>query len=158
MPPSSVKETNVGASLLPAMLSGQGRRDARARSGTSRASSCASAASEPWIVPVDRLGVPDYDELVLVANADKLDDQRDDLRLFISARSRGARARRARTRAARPRRCSTRTRDLKAKPTRESVRVTIPALFPRSGDQPWGYLDPVAVAQLRRLDGRQRRC
>ena len=46
----------------------------------------------PWIVPVDRLGVPDYDELVLVANADKLDEQRDDLRLFISAVSRGARA------------------------------------------------------------------
>ena len=42
--------------------------------------------------------MPDYDELVLVANADKLDDKRDDLRLFISARSRGARARPAGTR------------------------------------------------------------
>ena len=44
----------------------------------------------PWI-PVDRLGVPDYDELVLVANSDKLEDRSDDLRLFISALARGPR-------------------------------------------------------------------
>ena len=78
-----------------------------ARSGTSRASSCASASSEPWIVPVDRLGVPDYDELVLVANADELDDQRDDLRLFISAVARGAREARRDPRG-RPRRAARR--------------------------------------------------
>ena len=49
---------------------------------------------------MNRLGVPDYDELVLVANSDKLDDQRDDLRLFISALSRGAREARRDPRAA----------------------------------------------------------
>ena len=46
--------------------------------------------SAPTITPVDRLGVPDYDELVLVANADELDEQRDDLRLFIGALRQGS--------------------------------------------------------------------
>ena len=78
-------------------------------------------------------GVPDYDELVLVANSDKLDEQRDDLRLFISAVAAG-RPRRAREPARRPRSALLdANRDLKAQgPPATSVRVTIPALFPRS--------------------------
>ena len=96
----------------------------------------------PWIVPVNRLGVPDYDELVLVANSDKVDDQRDDLRLFISALSRGAREARRDPRAAAGVLLDA-NKDLKAKPTRESVRVTIPALFPEKAERPYGFLDPV---------------
>ena len=90
VPESSVKETNVGASLLPAMLSGQGRRDA-GRLLERRGRRAAPAPPAAWIAPVDRLGVPDYDELVLVANADERRRPRDDLRLFISAVARGAR-------------------------------------------------------------------
>jgi putative hydroxymethylpyrimidine transport system substrate-binding protein len=101
-----------------------------------------SRRARPWIQPVDRLGVPDYDELVLVANADKLDDQRDDLRLFVSAVARGA------TEARQDPRGATRVlldanRDLREKTTATSVRLTIPTLFGPSG-KPWGYLDPVA--------------
>ena len=46
---------------------------------------------QPSIAPVDRLGVPDYDELVLVARENDVEDKRDDLRLFIGAVARGAR-------------------------------------------------------------------
>jgi putative hydroxymethylpyrimidine transport system substrate-binding protein len=142
--PSSVKETNVGASLLPAMLSGKVDAtlaafwnvegvELRDRAGSKR-------SDAPTITPVDRLGVPDYDELVLVANADELDDKRDDLRLFIGALAKGAEEARRDPRGSSDALLEA-NRDLKARTTRESVRVTLPALFPGSG-KPWGYLDP----------------
>ena len=141
VPKSSVKVTNVGASLLPAMLSG--KVDATlAAFWNVEGVELRQRGQRPWIVPVSRLGVPDYDELVLVANSDKLDDQRDDLRLFISALSRGARAARSDPRAAADALLDA-NKDLKAKATRESVRLTIPTLFPEKRDQPFGYLDPV---------------
>jgi putative hydroxymethylpyrimidine transport system substrate-binding protein len=98
--------------------------------------------ARPWIKPVDRLGVPDYDELVLVANKDKLSEQRDDLRLFVSALARGAAQARRDPRGA-ARALLDANRDLKPKETQTSVRLTIPALFPKSG-RPWGFQDPVA--------------
>ena len=79
---------------------------------------------------------------MLVANADKLDDQRDDLRLFISALSRGARTARSDPRAAATALLDA-NEDLKAKSTRESVRLTIPALFPEKSNRPFGFMDPV---------------
>ena len=133
----------------------EGRRDAR-RLLERRGRRARQRGAKPGSCPVDRLGVPDYDELVLVANSDKLDDQRDDLRLFISAVARG-RGGAARTRAARRRRCLTRIRDLKAKATaRERARSRSRRCFPTSG-QPVGLPGPGRLAQLRRLDGRQRR-
>jgi putative hydroxymethylpyrimidine transport system substrate-binding protein len=141
LPSSAVKETNVGQSLLPAMLSG--KVDATLGGFWNvEGVQLKARGAKPWIEPVDRLGVPDYDELVLVANADKLDSQRDDLRLFVSAVARGASEARKDPRGAAQALLDA-NRHLKAKETAASVRVTIPALFPKSG-QPWGYLDPVA--------------
>jgi putative hydroxymethylpyrimidine transport system substrate-binding protein len=147
--PSSVKETNVGASLLPAMLSGKvdatlgafwnvegvELRDRAKCLHTGR-----DCTHPPTITPVNELGVPDYDELVLVANSDKLDDERDDLRLFIGALAKGAKEARRDPRGSAAALLDANP-DLKAKTTRESVRVTLPALFPGSG-RPWGFLDP----------------
>ena len=141
VPSSSVKETNVGSSLLPAMLSG--KVDATLGGFWNvEGVELRSRGAKPWIEPVDKLGVPDYDELVLVANADKLDGERDDLRLFISAVARGASEAR-RDPAGASRALLDANRDLKRKETTESVRLTIPTLFPKSG-RPWGYLDPVS--------------
>jgi putative hydroxymethylpyrimidine transport system substrate-binding protein len=141
IPASAVKETNVGASLMPAMLSG--KVDATLGGFWNvEGVELRSRGAKPWIESVDKLGVPDYDELVLVANADKLDGERDDLRLFISAVARGAsEARRDPGGASRA--LLDANRDLKRKETTESVRLTIPTLFPKSG-RPWGYLDPIA--------------
>ncbi len=91
---------------------------------------------------MDRLGVPDYDELVLVARESDVSERRDDLRLFISATARGAnQARRDPGQAAQA--LLDANPDLKERFTRASVRATIPALFPEKSDQPWGYLDAV---------------
>jgi putative hydroxymethylpyrimidine transport system substrate-binding protein len=142
--PSSVKETNVGASLLPAMLSG--KVDATLAAfwnveGVELRDRAKTRGSDaPTITPVDRLGVPDYDELVLVANADELDAKRDDLRLFIGALAKGAQEARRDPRGSAAALLDANP-DLKARTTRESVRVTLPALFPSSG-KPWGHLDP----------------
>jgi putative hydroxymethylpyrimidine transport system substrate-binding protein len=141
VPESSVKETNVGSSLLPAMLSG--KVDATLGGFWNvEGVELKDRGAKPWIAPVDRLGVPAYNELVLVANSDKLGDQRDDLRLFVSALARGAKAARQDPRGA-TKALRDANRDLKAKETEASVRLTIPTLFPKSG-RPWGYQDPVA--------------
>ena len=138
--PSSVKETNISTSLLPAMLSG--RVDATLGAFWNvEGVELRLRGKKPTVIPVDRLGVPNYDELVLVANANEIDKRRDDLRLFIGAVAKGAREARKD-----PRRAAAlllrANKDLKPKLTRESVRVTLPALFPENGAKPWGYLDP----------------
>jgi putative hydroxymethylpyrimidine transport system substrate-binding protein len=147
--PSSVRETNVGASLLPAMLSGKVDATLGAfwnvegielRDRAKCLSGSRGCSHPPTITPVNELGVPDYDELVLVANSDKLDDERDDLRLFIGGLAKGAKEARRDPRGSADALLEA-NRDLKARTTRESVRVTLPALFPGSG-RPWGYLDP----------------
>ncbi len=141
VPKSSVKVTNVGASLLPAMLSGKVDATLGAFWNVEGVE-LRQRRQRPRIVPVNRLGVPDYDELVLVANSDSLEDKRDDLRLFISALSRGARTARSDPRAAAEALLDA-NNDLKARSTRESVRLTIPTLFPEKRTQPFGYLDRV---------------
>lgn len=88
---SDVEEVNVGFSLLPAILGGQadailgGFRNVEGVDLTLRGES-------PVIQPVDELGVPTYDELVLVANGGEIDDRAEELRLFISALAKGTRA------------------------------------------------------------------
>jgi putative hydroxymethylpyrimidine transport system substrate-binding protein len=141
VPASSVKETNVGASLLPAMLSGKVDATLGAFWNVEGVE-LRQRRQRPWIAPVDRLGVPDYDELVLVANEDQVKEHRDDLRLFISAVSRGARQARQDPAGA-VKALTGANKDLRPRTTRASVRLTIPVLFPEKGDQPFGYLDPV---------------
>jgi putative hydroxymethylpyrimidine transport system substrate-binding protein len=141
VPASSVKETNVGASLLPAMLSGKVDATLGAFWNVEGVE-LRQRRQRPWIAPVDRLGVPDYDELVLVANEEDVDERRDDLRLFISAVARGARQARTDPATA-TRNLIDNNEDLRPRTTRAGVRLTIPALFPEQRDQPWGYLDRV---------------
>jgi putative hydroxymethylpyrimidine transport system substrate-binding protein len=141
VPRDSVKETNVGASLLPAMLSGKVDATLGAFWNVEGVE-LRQRGQRPWIAPVDRLGVPDYDELVLVANEDDVEGRRDDLRLFISAVARGARQARNDPRTA-TRNLLDANEDLRPRTTRASVRLTIPTLFPEDEERPFGYLDPV---------------
>src|SRR5207247_2509890 len=46
---------------------------------------------DPTVLPVNELGIPAYDELVLVANSDTLDDKSEEIRLFIAALEHGTR-------------------------------------------------------------------
>jgi putative hydroxymethylpyrimidine transport system substrate-binding protein len=139
VPRSSVKETNVGASLLPAMLSGKVDATLGAFWNVEGVE-LRQRGKRPTVIPVDRLGVPDYDELVLVASEDDLDQEREDLRLFAGALAKGAREARRDPQGA-TRALLESNRDLKPRLTRASVRLTLPALFPEKSGQPWGYLD-----------------
>jgi putative hydroxymethylpyrimidine transport system substrate-binding protein len=142
VPQSSVKETNVGASLLPAMLAG--KVDATLGGFWNvEGVELRLRRTRPRVIPVDRLGVPSYDELVFVANRDRLGDERDDLRLFVSAVARGAAAARSDPAGA-TKALLDGNKDLKRRQATESVRLTIPTLFPTGRDRPWGYMDPVA--------------
>ena len=137
--PDDVKSVNVGAGLLPAILSGKaaailgGFRNIEGVELTAR-------GRGPTVTPVDELGVPTYDELVLVAKGERLEEDPDAIRLFIAALARGTAAA---------------TEDpglaikslLDANPeldrriTRAEVAATLPLLEPRQG-QPFGYMDP----------------
>ena len=88
--PSSVKERNVGFSLVPALLTG--RVDATLGAFWNyEGVDLKLRGRKPRIIRVDDAGVPTYNELVLVANADALDRDGGTIRAFIGALSRGVR-------------------------------------------------------------------
>ncbi len=86
--PSDADEVNVGFNLLPALIGGKvdailgGFRNIEGVDLELR-------GLDPRVVPVDELGVPTYDELVLVADADAVEDDEERIRGFLSALSRG---------------------------------------------------------------------
>lgn len=91
VPAASVSQVNVGLGLLPALLGGRadailgGFRNVEGVELTQR-------GDDPTILPVDEVGVPTYDELVLVASEDTIDQRPEELRLFISALAKGTTA------------------------------------------------------------------
>ena len=96
----------------------------------------------PQIIPVDDAGVPTYDELVFVANEGALDREKDKIRAFIRAVSRGADAvRRHPDKGIQP--LLEANPDLDPKLQKESVKETLPVFFPPKG-KPFGYQDPGA--------------
>ena len=87
--PEDVTQVDVGLGLLPAVLSG--RADCARRLSQHRGRRPRRAERDPRVVPVDELGIPTYDELVLVANSDRVAEDPELLRLFIDALERGTR-------------------------------------------------------------------
>lgn len=140
--PDSVKETSVGENLIGALLSGK----VSAILGgfwNVEGVELRQKHKDPSIIPVDEAGVPDYDELVLVANESRLREDPDPIRLFIGALSRGAWQARDNPDLA-DRAILKANHDLDAKFVRASVRATLPAFFPERGGRPFGYQDPLA--------------
>ena len=92
--PASVKEVNVGFNLVPAMLSG---KVAATLGGfwNYEAIQLQQLHKHPLVIPVDRAGVPTYDELVLVVREDEARKRGQDLRAFMQALTRGEREVRA---------------------------------------------------------------
>jgi putative hydroxymethylpyrimidine transport system substrate-binding protein len=88
--PDSVDQQDVGLGLLPAVLSG--KADAML-GGFSNVEGVdlAERGQDPRVVPVNRLGVPAYDELVLVANTSQIEDDPEPLQLFLQALEHGTR-------------------------------------------------------------------
>ena len=93
------------------------------------------------MLPVDKLGIPTYNELVLVANSDTLDEKSDDIRLFLDALERGTKAAVADPAAA-TKNVLAAGKGLDPKITAAEVRKTLPLLMPKSTGHPYGYMDP----------------
>jgi putative hydroxymethylpyrimidine transport system substrate-binding protein len=92
------------------------------------------------VVPVDELGIPTYDELVLVANSDRVAEDPELLRLFIDALERGTRAAVDDPEAATEAVLAA-GEGLEPKLTRAEIDATLPLLLPERESQPYGYMD-----------------
>ncbi len=139
---SEVKAVNVGFSLLPALVGGS----ADAMLGgfqNVEGVDLRERGLKPVITPVDRLGVPTYDELVLVANREDLEADPEKYRLFLAALERGTDAAVAQPAAATEAILAA-NKALEPTLTRAEVEATLPLLAARAEGQPFGYMDPAA--------------
>jgi putative hydroxymethylpyrimidine transport system substrate-binding protein len=130
---------NVQQGLLPAILSG--RADAMLGGFLNiEGVDLTLRGKKPTVTPVDRLGIPTYNELVLVANSDRLGDETQNVRLFIAALERGTKAAIADPPAA-TKAVLDAGKGLNPRFTAAEVRKTLP-LLRSAGDKPYGYMDP----------------
>jgi putative hydroxymethylpyrimidine transport system substrate-binding protein len=141
--PSSVKETNVGFNLTPAMLSG--RVDATLGSFWNyEGVDLERRGRRPVVLRMDRLGVPAYPELVFAVKRDFLDeDGASKVRRFLQGAARGhadlredpARGLDALLQA---------NADLEPALQRAVIERTLPVFFPEEQRRPFGWIEPDA--------------
>jgi putative hydroxymethylpyrimidine transport system substrate-binding protein len=89
--PSDVKPVNVGYGLLPALAGGRAEAMLGGFSNVEGVD-LRLRGEHPVVTPVDKLGVPTYDELVLVARRKRLEEDPQAIRLFLGALARGTAA------------------------------------------------------------------
>jgi putative hydroxymethylpyrimidine transport system substrate-binding protein len=140
VPASSVKEINVGANLVPAMLSG--RVDATLGAFWNyEAIQLAELRKHPNVIHMEQVGVPTYDELVVVVRKSTIVNRPDVVRRFVQALGRGYQAVRRD-----PQQAVTNlvhaSSGLDPKLQLASVKATLPAFFPSDSAHPWGWQDP----------------
>ncbi len=142
VPPASVKRVDVGFNLVPAMLS----RKVDATLGAFwnyEGVQLAQEGRRPRILRMERLGVPTYNELVLVARREDLRTRGPELRRFLAALGRGyARARENPGMAVDA--LVAANRDLESDLQLASVKATMPVFFPTDSSKPFGWQDAAA--------------
>ncbi|MGI8460357.1 MAG: ABC transporter substrate-binding protein [Solirubrobacterales bacterium] len=134
-----VSVVNVGLNLLPAVISGR----ADAMLGGFRnieGVDLELRGDDPRVVPVDELGIPTYDELVIVANGRRAAEDPESIRLFLAALERGTAL------AARDPELATEAvleagDGLDPKLTAAWTEATVPLLLP-PGDEDYGFMEP----------------
>src|SRR5262249_58355345 len=84
---------------------------------------------EPVVTPVDKLGVPTYNELVFVAQGQRLEEDAQPIRLFLAALARGTSAAAADPQAA-TEALTAANPDLDPRLTAAEVKATLPLLKP----------------------------
>jgi len=140
VPAGSVKEINVGSNLVPAMLSG--RVDATLGSFWNyEAIQLAQLHKHPNVIHMEQVGVPTYDELVVVVRKNTIVNQPGLIRRFVQALARGYESARRDPQAAVANLVHA-SSGLDPKLQLASVRATLPAFFPSSSANPWGWQDP----------------
>jgi len=143
---ADVKAVNVGFGLLPAILGGQAQAMLGGFSNIEGVD-LRLRGSDPVVTPVDKLGVPSYDELVLVAQRKRLEEDPEGIRLFLAALARGTVA------AAKNPKATTKALleanpDLDPKLTKAEVAATLPLLNPPLNGHPYGYMDPAGWSKF----------
>ena len=141
VPAGSVKEINVGDNLVPAMLSG--RVDATLGAYWNyEAIQLARLGKRPNVIRMDQVGVPTYDELVLVVRQSTLVSHPDEIRRLVQAVARGYESVRSDP-------ASGVANLVRANPGLDqkfqsaAVHATLPAFFPSNPGNPWGWQDQV---------------
>jgi putative hydroxymethylpyrimidine transport system substrate-binding protein len=144
--PSSVKEVNVGFNLVQAMLAG---KVAATLGGfwNYEAIQLQQMHKRPVVIPVDRAGVPTYDELVLVVREDEAHKRGEELRAFLQALTRGEREVRANPAAAAELVVKANP-SLDAKLQLASIEQTLPAALPSEASKPYGWQSSSAWASF----------
>ena len=138
VPAGSVKEINVGSNLVPAMLSGRVGATLGAY-WNYEAIKLQRMHKHPNVIRMDQVGIPTYDELVVVARKSTVVDHPDELRRFVQALGRGYAAVRSDPQAAVD-------NLVKANPGLDpkfelaSVRATLPTFFSSDASKPWGWM------------------
>jgi putative hydroxymethylpyrimidine transport system substrate-binding protein len=144
VPPSTTREVNVGFNLIPAMLSGQ--VDATLGGFWNyEGIQLRLAHKHPVVIPIDRAGVPTYDELVIAARDEEARRDGEDLRAFLQALTRGEREVRANPAAA-VKTLLAASPSLEPKLQLESIKQTLPAAVPTEAGKPYGWQSPSAWA------------
>jgi putative hydroxymethylpyrimidine transport system substrate-binding protein len=137
IPISSVKLVDVGENLVPAMLSGQVAATIGAY-WNYEAIQLTEKGKRPNVIRVNNVGVPNYDELVLVATKATLANKPTEIRDFVQALARGYESARRDPQAA----VANLVRlnpGLDPKFQLASVKATLPAFFPSGANPSWGY-------------------
>jgi putative hydroxymethylpyrimidine transport system substrate-binding protein len=138
--PEDVKSVNVGFGLLPALVGGSAQAMLGGYSNVEGVD-LRERGKAPVVTPVDKLGVPTYDELVFVANRSKLEEDPEKFRLFLAALQRGTEAAVENPGAATTA-ITEANPDLEPKLAAAEVKATLPLLGARVANQPYGYMDP----------------
>jgi putative hydroxymethylpyrimidine transport system substrate-binding protein len=135
-----VEAVNVGFGLLPALLGGSAQAMLGGYSNVEGVD-LRERGKAPVVTPVDQLGVPTYDELVLVANREELEEDPDKFRLFLAALRRGTEAA-----AEKPGEATTAVTeanpDLDPNLAAAEVKATLPLLSAGTAKEPYGYMEP----------------
>ncbi len=138
-----VKQVGVGQGLLPSIISGR----AQATLGpfwNIEGVELKMDGLKPTINPVDKLGVPTYSEMVLVAKGSRVQDDPDPIRLFITALARGTDFAVAHPNQATETVLAANSA-LKQKVTAAQMKVTLPLLAQkRKAGVPFGHQDSAA--------------
>ena len=136
VPLGSVKQVNVGANLVPAMISG---RVAATLGGYANVEGVQLRRDHqnPHVIPVSRAGVPRYDELVLVTTETFFAKHTNELRRLVQAIGRGYDAVRHDP-AAGVKALDDANPSLDPGFEMASVKASLPAFFP-SGGKPFGW-------------------
>jgi len=146
MKPSDVKTVNVGLNLLPAILGGRAQAMLGGFSNV-EGIDLKLRHKDPTVTPVDQLGIPTYDELVFVAQASRLKDDSEPIRLFLAAMARGTAAAEKDPKGA-TQALLEQNHNLDPKLTAAEVQATLPVLSQASPKRPYGYMNQAEWQQF----------